>query len=379
MYYCEGLRMELNPPHATWLEINLGAVERNVRNVMAATGTAFMSVLKANAYGHGAVEVGRAALKGGAAWLAVARVDEAVALRSAGIDAPVLVLGMIPYAQVDLAIRHDITLPLPNFEAIDVYSGRAKALGKSLNVHLKVDTGMGRLGVLQDEVLPLAKRALQAGGVQIDGLYSHFAMADRQHDPLMDVQIRCFKQALQSLEEAGIRPRWAHLCNTGGSLAFPEARFDLVRGGSSTVGLNPFEYRDLPEALEPALTAWKARLVSCKTLPPGWGVGYGSTYVTKGGELIGVVSAGFGDGIRRVPGNEVIIDGTRVPVVGAVCMDAVMVKLPKPYPLDSQVLLLGSQGDQTITVDDIAGRYNTVHVDFLMGLTPRVPRLYYWD
>jgi alanine racemase len=371
--------MEMNPPYATWLEINLAAVERNVRNVMKATGTAFMSVVKGNAYGHGAVEVGKAALKGGAAWLAVARVDEALVLRNAGIDAPILVLGMIPYQQVDLAISHDITLPLPNFEAIDVYSGHAKALGKPLNVHLKVDTGMGRLGVLPEEILSLARRARQAGGIQIDGLYSHFAMADRKSDPLMDVQIRRFKAALNSLEEAGMRPTWAHLCNTGGSLAFPEARFNLVRGGSSTVGLNPFEYRGLPEVLQPALTAWKARLVSCKTLPAGWGVGYGSTYVTKGEELIGVVSAGFGDGIRRVPGNEVIIEGTRVPVVGAVCMDAIMVKLPKTYPLDTQVMLIGSLGGQTITIDDVASRYGTVHVDFLMGLTPRVPRMYYWE
>jgi alanine racemase len=195
----------------------------------------------------------------------------------------------------------------------------------------------------------------------------------------MDVQLNNFKCALAYLEQAGIHPQWVHHSNSGASLAFPEARFNMVRGGSSVVGFNSFDYRSLPEELEPALTAWKARLVSCKVLPPGWGVSYGSQYVASGEELIGIVSVGFGDGIRRVPGNEVLIEGQRVPVVGATCMDAMMVKLPRRYPLDTEVVLLGTSGDETITIEDIARRYNTVHVDFMMGLTGRVPRVYYWD
>jgi len=371
--------MKANQPYATWVEINLAAVERNVRYIVKDTGVAFMAVLKANAYGHGAVDVGKAALKGGASWLSVARVNEGMALREAGISAPILVLGMPPFGEVDIAIANNLTLPLPGFEAAEYFSQRTAALGRPLQVHLKVDSGMGRLGVLPDEILPLARRALDLGGIEINGIFSHFAMADRDSDPLMAVQIKNFKAALESLEEANLRPQWAHLSNTGASLTLPEARFDMVRGGESALGLNPFSYRSLTEPLELALTAWKARLVSCKTLPPGWGVGYGSEYVTGGEEIIGIVSAGFGDGIRRLPGNEVLIDGQRVPVVGATCMDAVMVSLPKRYPLDTEVVLLGTSGSETITLADIAQRYNTVHVDFLMGITSRVPRVYYWD
>ncbi len=366
-------------PYSTWLEINLAAVERNTQYITRQTGVAFMGVLKANAYGHGAVEVGKAVLKGGASWLAVARVGEGMELRAAGISAPVLVLGMPSFAEVDAAIANSLTLPLPGFEAAELFSKRAKALGRPLQVHLKVDSGMGRLGVLPNEILPLARRAQELGDIDINGLFSHFAMADEDHAPLMDLQFKNFKTALSSLEEAGIHPKWVHLSNSAASLTFPEARFNMVRGAEVFLGMNPFSYRALVEPLEPALTAWKARLVSCKTLPPGWGVGYGKTYVTSGEEMIGIVSAGFGDGIRRVPGNEVLIDGQRVPVVGATCMDAVMVRLPKSYPLDSEVVLLGTSGNERITLEDIARRYNTVHVDFLMGFSPRVPRVYYWD
>ncbi len=368
-------------PYATWLEINLSAVERNTQFITRSTGVAFMAVLKGNAYGHGAVEVGKAALKGGAAWLAVARVDEALELRRAGITAPILVLGTPPYAQLDAAIANTITLPLASFEAADVYSQRAKALGRPLQVHLKVDTGLGRLGVLPHEILPLAQKARDLGGIDVNGLFSHFANAGDGDHPLNHEQVRNFKTALSSLETAGLRPRWAHLCNTAGALSIPEARFDMVRGAEAHLGFNPFSFRELNEnePLQPALTAWKARLVSCKTLPAGWSIGYGSTYTLQTDEMIGVVSAGFGDGIRRVPGNEVLIEGLRVPVVGATCMDAVMVKLPRAFPLDSVVTLLGTSGTETITLEDIANRYHTVHVDVLSGITARVPRVYYRD
>jgi len=338
-----------------------------------------MAVLKGNAYGHGAVEIGRAALKGGAAWLAVARVDEAMALRCAEITAPVLVLGTPPYAQVDTAIANTITLPLANFEAAEVYSQRAKALGRPIQVHLKVDTGMGRLGVLPHEILPLAQKARELGGIDITGIFSHFANAGDENDPLTDVQIRNFQTALSALETAGLRPRWAHLSNTPALLSLPEARFDMVRGAEAHLGLNPFSFRELTEPLMPALTAWKARLISCKMLPACWSIGYGSAYTLQTDEMIGVISAGFGDGIRRVPHNEVLIEGLRVPVVGATCMDAVMVKLPRAFPLDSVVTLLGTSGTETITLEDIANRYHTVHVDVLSGITARVPRVYYRD
>ena len=371
--------MNLNTPYPTWLEINLAAVERNVKNIIETTGSDLMAVVKGNAYGHGTVEIGKAALAGGAKWLAAARVCEALELRQAGVEAPILVLGLPPSCEVDTAILNNLTLPLPGFEAAEIFSQRAKELGKTLNVHLKVDTGMGRLGVLPEDILPLARKALELGGIKLDGLFSHFAAADQDNSPMMQTQLQNFKKALQSLDEANLRPQWVHMANTGASLAFPESRFSLVRGGQSIMGLNPFTYTSLPKVLEPALTAWKARLISCKELPAGWGVGYGPEYVTKTKELIGAVSVGFGDGVRRVFTNEVLIDGQRVPVRGAVCMDQIMIALPKAYPLDTEVVLIGTQGNETISIEDVAARYGVVHVDFLMGITQRVPRVYYRD
>lgn len=363
--------------YATWLEINLAAVQRNVEYITRTTGVAYMAVLKGNAYGHGAVEVGKAALKGGADWLAVARIDEAMQLRQAGISAPVLVLGVIPNAAVDTAIANSITIPLSSFEAAELYAQRAAALGRTLQVHLKVDSGMGRLGVLPEEILPLARKARELGGIDVNGLFSHFANASEEH-PLNEVQLRNFDIALSSLEEAGIRPRWAHLYNSPATMGFPSIRYDMIRGGETLLGLNPFDDREVKTPLEPALTAWKTRLSSCKVLPAGYSIGYGSLYVTKGEEIIGVISAGFGDGLRRTLTNEVLIDGQRVPVVGATCMDVVMVKLPKAYPLDTEVVLVGKSGDEEISINDLARRYHTVHVDVMVGITARVPRVYYW-
>lgn len=369
-----------NVPYSTWLEINLSAVEENTRQIIRSTGVNLMTVVKGNAYGHGAVEVGKATLAAGASWLAVARVIEAITLRQAGIKAPILVLGMPPSMEVDQAIAEDITLPLAGFEALEIFSNRARAMGKTLKVHLKVDTGLGRLGVMPEEILPLARKAQEAGGIEINGLFSHFAFADADQHPMMATQTGRFKQALDSLNENGIYPAWVHHSNSGATLAYPDARFNTVRAAQAVLGLNPFVYRSRPEVIRPALTAWKARLVSCKTLPKGWGVGYGSTYVvSEEKELIGVAGAGFGDGIRRVKDIQVLIGGQKVPVLGSTCMDQIMLRLPRPYPLDTEIVLVGSQGQESIGIEELAACFGTVHVDVTTLITSRVPRVYYRD
>jgi alanine racemase len=365
--------------YPTWLEINLSAVESNARYLTQSTGVKLMAVVKGNAYGHGSVEVGKAALAGGASWLAVARLNEARVLRQAGITAPILILGMVPSFEVDEAVALDITLPMPHFEAAEIYAQRSKALGKTIRVHLKVDTGLGRLGVIPDDVLPLARRALELGGIEIDGMYSHFSKSGQKDDPLMYTQTDRFKQALESLNAAAIHPTWIHHSNSGATLGFPLARFNMVRAGSGVVGFNPFDYTGLPAGIRPALTGWKARLVSCKKLPEGWGIGYGATYTASGDEYTGIAAVGFGDGVRRVPGQEVLIDGKRAPLVGSVSMDQITIKLPGKYPLDTEVVLVGTQGNETITIEEWAQRSGTVHVDITVLITPRVPRIYYRD
>ncbi len=361
--------------YPTWVEIDLSAVDQNTRYCLKHTGVPLMAVVKANAYGHGAVEVGTTALKAGATWLAVARYCEAQVLRNAGITAPILVLGMVTPGEVDQAIAQNVTMTLHSFEVADLLSQRAKAAGKPACAHLKIDTGIGRLGVLPEQVVELARYVEKAGGIQVDGLFSHFAMADNEDHPLTVLQIKRFKGAVEALDQAGIKPRWIHLSNTAGTLANPDARFTMTRAGSAVVGMWPFEKTPYPDYLRPAFS-WKARLASAKILPKGWGIGYGQTYILPEDQLIGAIPVGYGDGFRRMPGNQVIIDGQIVPVVGRVCMDQTMILLPKKYPLGTEIVIIGTQGNATITVDDCADRWKTAMVDVSSNVNFRIPRIY---
>jgi len=363
--------------YPTWLEIDLSAVEQNARYLIHHTGSALLAAIKANAYGHGAVEIGKAALAGGASWLGVARYSEAHTLRQAGITAPILILGILTPSEINSAIAEDITLALPSLELVDIISAAAGKLNKKATVHMVVDTGMGRLGVLPEQALTLAKHITASSTIELNGIFSHFAMSDFKDHPMMAQQLANFNLVLDQLAAAGIQPKWVHHANTGATLALPDARYNMVRAGQGVLGLNPFSYRSKPKELKPALTAWKARLVSCKSLPKGWSVGYGAKYTTTQDEIIGVVSVGFGDGLRRVDGYEVLIGGQRVPVVGATCMDQIMIRLPREFPLYEEVVIVGSQGNETITIEELASVCGTVHVDITTLINQRVPRVYY--
>ena len=366
----------MHPPAPTWLEVDLSAVAQNTRAMLAHTRQPLMAVVKANAYGLGAVEIGQTALQAGASWLAVARAGEALALRRAGISAPVLVFGMATPDEVDAAIAADVTLTLYSFESAELYAGRASAAGRPVRVHLKVDTGFGRLGVLPEQALALAQRARNRGGIDIDGVYSHLAMADETPDhPLTQTQIQTFSNVLAGLRAAGIDPHWAHLTNSAAVVGLPEAHFNLVRAGSALIGLKPHYYLPFPADLR-RVVAWKALLAACKQLPSGWAVGYGQTYRPGEGEWIGTLPIGYGDGFRRLPGNQVLIGGQRCPVVGRVCNDMCMVRLPQPYPEGTEVTVIGVQGDESITTDELVDRWQTSQADILSTISLRVPRLY---
>lgn len=358
------------PP--TWLEIDLAAVASNCAWITRDTGTALMAVVKGDAYGHGAVEVGRAALEGGAAWLAVARCGEARALRAAGIEAPVLVLGMATPEEVDEALATRLTLTLHDLRSLELYEARARAAGGTLAVHLKVDTGMGRLGALPEEALDLARRV--RGALRLDGLYSHLALAEEDH-PLNSLQLARFRGVVAALEAEGLRPPWVHLANSAAAFWQPETRFDLVRVGNVVLGLRIRLDRPLPEHYRPAL-AWKAQLAACRTLPPDWGVGYGQTYLTPGSEVVGIVPVGYGDGLRRVPGNAVLVAGRRCPVLGRLSLDQMTVRLPGPLPAGTEVVLVGRQGEAAIGLHDLALLGGTTQVDLSTHLHSRIPRHY---
>ena len=333
-----------------------------------------MAIVKGDAYGHGAVEVSRAAMAGGASWLGVARFGEARVLRQSGIRAPILVLGMVTPNEVDEAIASNVTLTLHSLETLQLFSARARAARQAVLAHLKVDTGMGRLGVFAEEIVSFAHQAQTAGGIYIDGMYSHLATAEDQ-DLFNEMQYQRFDRAVHAMEEANLRPRWVHLANSAAAFYQPRSRYDMVRVGNVILGLRIRIDQALPDSYRPVLT-WKAQLASCRLLPAGWNVGYGADYVTPHEELIGVIPVGFGDGLRRLPGNQIIMDGISCPVVGRVCLDQMMVRLPHPYPMGEEVVIIGQQGGLSLWVHDLAALYQTSQVDFTTLIHQRVPRIY---
>lgn len=362
-------RPQISSP--TWIELDLQAVTDNCRHIIRDTGSPLMAVLKGDAYGHGAVRAGRAALAGGAAWLGVARYGEARTLREAGLGAPLLVLGMVTAGEVDEAIAAGVTLTLHSRATLELFAARSRAAGRELAVHLKLDTGLGRLGLFPGEIVAFAREAAQAG-LRVDGVFSHLAAAEQAH-PLNELQLQRFREALGALAAAGLRPRWAHLANSAAAFHLPGARHDLVRVANVVLGIRIRPDQPLDPKYRPALT-WKARLASCRELPAGWGVGYGQTYVTPGPELVGVVPVGYGDGLRRVPGNQVLIGGVKCPVLGQLCLDQLMVRLPRRFPEGEEVVIIGAQGAAAIWLHDLAALYGTSQVDIATHLHARVPR-----
>jgi len=360
--------------HPTWIEIDRSAISSNCTQILRDIKTPLMAIVKGDAYGHGAVEVSEAAIKGGATWLGVARLNEARELRQNGIRVPILVLGMVTPDEVDEAIVSDVTLTLHSVETLQLFSARACAAGKEIRVHLKVDIGMGRLGVFAEEIVSFARQVQSVSGIYVDGMFSHLSTAEDQN-PNNDSQCQRFELAVHAMEECGLRPRWVHLANSAAAFFLPRSHYDMVRVGNVVLGLRIRTDQPLPAYYHPALT-WKARLASCRRLPAGWTVGYGTSYVTEREEFIGVIPVGYGDGLRRVPGNQVIIDGMKCPVVGRLCLDQMMVQLPRSLPMEEEVVVIGQQGDSSIWVHDLAALYQTSQVDITTLIHQRVPRIY---
>jgi alanine racemase len=358
----------------TWAEIDLSAIRNNVQHMQALTRTGVMAVVKANAYGHGAVEVSRAAVAAGAQWLGVARAAEGMALRAAGLAAPILALGHTLPDEAPRALAHAISLAVYDADSARAYAA-ARALGAPARLHLKVDTGMGRLGCRPAEVLDLMRFLQGLDGIVVEGLFTHFASSDLADQRPTLAQLAEFNTVLAALNAAGLRPPLIHASNSAGAIAYPAARFDLVRMGIALYGLNPSEAVPCPPAFRPAL-AWKSRVVQVKTLPPGHGVSYGAEYVTQTTETLAVVAVGYADGFRRAPKNvnEVLINGTRAPVRGRVCMDQIVVGVD-PIPtvrVGDEVILVGPG----LTADEVARRWGTINYDVTTGIMARVPRVF---
>lgn len=362
---------------STWLEIDLAIIRSNLRLMEKIAGKPIMPIVKANAYGHGLVETSKAAVEAGANWLGVARIEEALAIRMAGVKCRILILGYTPPKRIMDAIREDIALTVYDRAVASEYLEHAKTVKGKLKIHVKVDTGMGRLGIFPEDVVEFIQWLSIQKEFDMEAVCTHFACADEPNKPSTISQIEEFERVLDRLEILGIKPRLVHAANSSGALNFPNGRYDLIRSGIAMYGLQSSPGTPLPEGFQPAL-AWKTHLISLKELPAGHGVSYGFHYFTKKNERIGVIAIGYADGFRRRDGNFALVRGKRVPVVGAVCMDQCMVKLDEvpDANIGDEVVLIGKQNGIRIGVEELAEDWGTITYEVICGLADRVPRFY---
>lgn len=369
--------MHNNGKMSNWLEIDLRAIEENVHFLKGYSSVQIMAVVKANGYGHGAIATAKAAIRGGATWFGVARIEEALELRMADITQPVLVLGYTPLEKYELAIENNVSLTIWTHDQLIFASNIAQKIHQKAKLHLKVDTGMSRLGIQAADALELAQQIARTPFVTFEGFFTHFAMAD-ERDPLpSDRQEESFHDLVEKLKTLGIRPEVIHTANSAALLTRPKSYYDLVRPGILIYGLHPSEPCPAPGSIKPALS-WKSVISQIKMLPAGRGVSYGYEYTTSRTERIGTVPVGYADGYRRSAHNIILIGGVRVPVIGRVCMDQIMIQLDdSPGAREGdEVILLGKQGNETINAEEIGARWHTNNYDVICGIGQRVPRIY---
>jgi len=365
----------------THIEVNLDAIAHNVRAIKSHIGPRvdLIAVVKANAYGHGALQIAQTALRHGASRLAVGRTGEGIALRQAGISAPILVLSYTPPDMVDAAVTHHLTLAVTELAVAGALSAQAVTLGQRVPVHVKVDTGMGRFGLLPDEVLPFVEQVAALPGVLIEGVFSHFATADAADKTYTRQQFATFQAVRARLDTAGYRIPLCHIANSAATLDLPDMHLDAVRCGIAIYGLRPSDTVESTLPITPALSL-KSRVARVHTLPAGASISYGRTYITPRAMPVALIPVGYGDGYHRLASNRgaVLINGQRAPIVGRVCMDqfAVDVSGVGPVQVDDEVVLIGSQGDACITAEEVAQWAETINYEVTTALLPRVPRLY---
>jgi alanine racemase len=361
----------------TWAEVDLDCISENVALVKKhlPQNIGVIAVVKANAYGHGDVQVAETALTAGAVYLAVAFMDEAMALRNKGISAPILVLGATRPTDAHVAVKYNITLTIFQEEWLQEAKKHIQT-NERLLIHIKVDTGMGRIGVRStDELRAIERIAAEDERFHLEGVYTHFATADELDTTYFEEQLARFENIVSALSE---RPKYIHSSNSAAAIRFPKAYFNTVRLGIAMYGLTPSleMEKEIPFPLREAFSL-KSRLVHVKKLQKGEKVSYGATYESAGEEWIGTIPIGYADGwIRRLQGQEVLVDGKRSPIVGRICMDQCMILLPYNVPVGTTVTLIGGQAEQFISVNEIAEKLDTINYEVPCIIANRVPRLY---
>ncbi|PLR81110.1 MULTISPECIES: alanine racemase [Bacillus] len=361
----------------TWVEIDLNHIEDNLKSIkkLLPNEVEMIAVVKANAYGHGDIQTAEAALRAGASMLAVAFMDEAIALRRKGITAPILVLGASRPEDINVAAELNLTLTVFQEEWIVKAAGILKP-ELEISVHIKVDTGMNRIGVgTRDELRKLEASITNNRQIRMEGIYTHFATADELDLSYSGEQLERFNDLLGVLDNL---PRYIHSSNSAAAIRFPEAHFNAVRVGIAMYGLTPsLEIAaQLPIALKEAFSL-HSRLVHVKKINKGEKVSYGATYEAAEDEWIGTLPIGYADGwIRKLQGQDVLVEGRRVPIVGRICMDQCMVKLPSYVPVGTNCTLIGSQKAETISINEIASKLKTINYEIPCMISNRVPRIF---
>jgi len=363
----------------SWAEIELNAILSNINAIRQKIGNRkIFAVVKANAYGHGAVSVANSIEKF-VDMFAVATLDEAIELRQSGIKVPILNLFCIFPNQAEAVLKYNITQMVCQIDVAKTLSNESTKMDKIANVHVKVDTGMTRLGVHFSEATEFVKKISELPNIQIDGIYTHFANADGEDKSYTQLQLSRFQNVLDNLIQLDINIPTKHASNSAAILDFPSAYFDAVRPGIILYGIYPSLYVSHDVALKPALTL-KSRITFLKTVSPGTPIGYGLTYSIPNETIIATIPIGYADGFRRELSNsgEVLVHGKRVPVIGRVCMDGIMCDvgdIPE-LKVGDEVVLIGKQGEQSITVDEVAEKCGTISYEILCGIGNRIKRVY---
>ncbi len=356
-------------------EIDLDAIGFNLKNIREHIGAKLCVVVKANAYGHGAVEVAKVAVDCGADFLAVATVAEGLELRRAGFDLPILILSLIPTSAAAVVVENNLTATVADLDCAEKISAAAVKLNRLAKVHLKIETGMGRIGIAPAVAVELAKKISALPNVELEGVLSHFADADSADRTFTNQQIKIFSDVAEKIRAVGVAVKIFHLAESAAILDIPQAHFDMVRAGIITYGLYPSADVKKTLALRPAM-----KLVACvaflKKIPAGVSIGYGREFVAARDSLIATLPIGYADGyIRAYKNFHVEIRGKLAPIAGRICMDQTMVDVTDVdgVQVGDEVILFGSE---LITIDDAARHLNTINYEVTCLISERVPRVY---
>ncbi len=368
----------------TWLEIDLGALAGNIAALRRRIGPRRLlyAVVKANAYGHGAELIAPAALEAGADRLAVAAVNEAICLRKVGVRAPILLLGYTPPELAETLLEYDLAVSVYETRAALDFAAAAARFGKPVTAHLKVDTGMHRLGIDPAAAPALCRLLREDAGLRLEGIYTHFSTADEADKGYSRKQLGRFTRLLEQLTRAGCRPPIAHAANSAATIDLPEAHLDAVRCGILLYGLSPSDEAPAPPEMRPVLS-WKARIAQVRSLRAGEPVSYGNAWRAPGPRTVAVVPVGYADGFPRRPRTwkSVLIGGRQAPVVGRICMDHAFADVTEltasgiPVARDDEVVLIGEQQGGTISAEEAAARLDTNNYEVASRLMARLPRV----